>query len=162
MLRRFLVGITCSMLVVAMNAQVPPGIATRTGPPLTDTARNWEILSVGGWWIKVNATNTTTEQIDWSFGKNPESLWWRVLWQRPYTRDGRIPERLLYPGNIPASGWIELQPIRVIYVRAETKDETDSASFCVFYQQDAVARIDFVGETLVQLDATNREPRCAA
>jgi hypothetical protein len=159
MLLRFLVAIICSIPVVAPNAQVPAEIPTRAGPPLTD-GHGWKILSVGGWWIRVNGEGTTTRQIDWQFGKGPEFVWWNVFWLRPLTRDGRIPERLLYPGNIPTSGWIELQPLQVIYVRATTKDETDSASFCVFYQQEAVARIDFVGETLQRLDATQREPRC--
>ncbi len=156
---RFLVVVACATLAVVTNAQVPNGIQTRTGPPLVDRAKDREILSIGGWWIKVDAEATTTEKIGWEFGKNPESLGWWMSWRRPPTRDGRIPERLLY-SNLPVSAWVDLQPIRVIYVRASTRRETDSASFCVFYQLQPVARIDFVGETTTQLDATSYEPLC--
>jgi hypothetical protein len=45
-------------------------------------------------------------------------------------------------------------------VRATTKEETDSASFCIFYQQRAVARIDFTAEIIVQLDARRHAPTC--
>ena len=136
-------------------------IPTRTGPPVTENHPDWKVLSVGGWWIKVNVEGTSTQEIAWIFGKSPASLWWHKSWERPRTHGGPIPEHELYPGNLPASGWIELQPLRVIYVRATTKEEADSASFCVFYQQQAVARVDFIGETTVKLDAARHEPRCA-
>jgi len=161
MMTRFLVGVACSILVVATDSQVPTQIPVRTGPPVTDAGKDWEILSIGGWWVKVNAANTTTRKIQWHFGRTLESLWWGLSWERPFTRDGRIPERFLYPGNIGLSGWVDLLPARVIFVRASTKEETNSASFCVFYQEQAVARIDFVRETIRQLDATHHEARCA-
>jgi hypothetical protein len=157
---RLLVGMACSVLVVSTNAQVPTAIPPRTGPPLVESRRDWQVLSIDGWWLTVNAEGTTTDEIRWVFGKSPDHLWWHKSWERPRTRDGNIPERELYPGNLPASGWAELQPLPVIYVRATTKEETDSASFCIFYQQRAVARIDFTGEIIVQLDARRHAPTC--
>jgi hypothetical protein len=35
-----------------------------------------------------------------------------------------------------------------------------SASFCVFYQERAVARIDFAGKVFVRVDATLQAPGC--
>jgi hypothetical protein len=157
---RLLVGITFSVLAVSTNAQLPTAIPTRTGPPLVDSSRDPYVLSIDGWWLKVNAEGTNTEKIGWEFGKSLEALGWYMSWRRPMTRDGSIPERQLYPGNLPASAWVELQPLRVIYVRATTRKETESASFCVFYQQQAVARIDFTGEIVVQLDARRHAPTC--
>lgn len=157
---RFLVGVACSILVAATSAQVPTAIETRNGPPLVDKGKDWAILSIGGWWIKVNQANTTTRRISWSLGKSPETLWWHLGWEHPLPHGGPVRARDLYPGNIPYSGWIDLQPQRVIYVRATTKEANHSASFCVFYQERAVARVDFVGEVFVRLDATLYAPSC--
>ena len=129
----------------------------RTGPPLTDTHRNWTIVSIGAWWIRVNA-HTAALEIEWYAGPAPESRAYAVRWVRRAAPGALIPEHRLYAGNMPPSLWEDLRLARVMYLRAVARG--GRASFCVFYRQHGVALVEFTGAIELALDVNAREPRC--
>jgi hypothetical protein len=58
--------------------------------------------------------------------------------------------------------WEYLQPEETIYAKAKAEPANASASFCVFYQQQGVALIQFRNETEkpVVITRAHHEPLC--
>jgi hypothetical protein len=170
-LRLVIAFVACSALAsIAAQDLDPNRIRTRTGPPLTDTHANWQILSTGAWWIRLNGA-TNAREITWRLGKNEGELTPYLPEPNHYLHwnGGRLvspdlgtQDRRLYPGNMTLWLWEYLQPEQIIYLHARTRPATAAASFCVFYQQQGVAMVQFRGEIEkpVKIDRAERETRC--
>lgn len=139
--------IGCLVLVGITSAQTPADnrVRTRTGPPLTEPGEDPNILSVGAWWVRVNAHGTDTGSIRWRLGKTvaeltptvPELnhyLHWQARPPLPGSPELGHRHRWLYPGNMTLWLWEYLKPEQIIYLWAWARRATDTASFCVFYQ----------------------------
>ena len=145
MVKRLLVAlVACSIISGAAAAQSQQGepqgqpvIRLRTVAPTKD-----------GWWIRVNPATTDATGIEWQFGTTPKDLTEKDSWQP----SGPV-ETYLAPA---------VRTEKVIHIRATTTPANASASFCVFWQQQAVALVKFTGTTDRQLDANMRESQCGA
>ena len=165
--------IVCSILTAVTVAraqdEADTQIRTRVGPPITQNG-DWNILSTGAWWIRVNQKGTNAREIRWELGTSateldvPATLTRSLRWDGrglPGDRELPITDRRLYPGNMTLWIWEHLREAPVIHVRATTTPKTASASFCVFYQQQGVELVNFSGKIDRDISVSTRVPQCA-
>jgi len=165
--RLFIAFVVCSVVAGVTAQSVDPNrIRTRTGPPLVDTHAEWQILSTGAWWVRVNADATEARAITWRFGKTEADMTPKVpepshslFWNRGTKINPELgnQDRRLYPGNMTVWLWEYLRPEETIYLSAKAEPPTARASFCVFYQQQGVALIQFRNEIDKPLQVTRAE-----
>lgn len=168
MVPRLLIAFVACSLVAAVTAQNadPNRIRTRTGPPLVDSHDQWQILSTGAWWVRVNADATDAREIRWRFGKTEAEMTPKVpepshslSWSRGRAIAPELgnEDRRLYPGNMPVWLWEYLKPEQAIYLSAKAEPANATGSFCVFYQQQGVALIQFRNSTEKPLQVTRAD-----
>lgn len=165
---RFVIALACVSVVAGVTAQSvdPNQIRTRTGPPLVDSHDEWQVLSTGAWWVRVNADATEASKIRWRFGKTEAEMTPRVpepnhslFWNRSVAAASNLgnQDRRLYPGNMTLWLWEYLRSEETIYVSAKAEPVAARASFCVFYQQQGVALIHFRNEIDKPLPVTRAD-----
>lgn len=105
-----------------------------------------EAATRDGWWIRLNPFNQA-DNVSWRFGVARSRLgtplrWWRD--EQPNEFDVPTAER----------------GVKVLHLAAFGIPYKERVSFCVFYQDQGVALVEFAGEKALQVDQDQREPAC--
>jgi hypothetical protein len=99
-----------------------------------------------GWWIRINTAVTRATEIAWQFGTTSNALIASDTWRSGFGSDIVLAD-----------------PLRLenfIHIRAASQPAEAPASFCVFWQQQGVALVEFAGTADRQLHISMNEPRC--
>jgi hypothetical protein len=99
-----------------------------------------------GWWIRLNPANQA-DNVSWRFGAARNRLmnpvrWWRNENQTEF--------------DLPAAQ----RGLGVLHVAAIGLPYKAPVSFCVFFQNNGAALVEFAGEWNAQVAQDQREPAC--
>ena len=134
------------MLTTTLNLALVLGMTLLAAPPRLDADQR-TAPTENGWWIRINTTATKASAIAWQFGTIPNDLTAQDSWRPGMDRDIVLTDRLRLENSI--------------YMRATSLPADATVSFCIFWQVQGVALVEFAGTADRQLHISMHEPRCS-
>jgi hypothetical protein len=100
-----------------------------------------------GWWVRVNVGATKAKQVNFGVAEKPkpEADSFRA-WTPGAPRELELPR--------------EFQKSQTLTLTVKTLPPEGSAEFCVFYQSQGIALVEFTGDHKRQLNSKTKEPKC--